>query len=266
MHARTLVIPILVVSLLFFSQPLTVQSYQDTSKQEQLRELIIELQNRLFELQRLLALKKRGYEVDAQQRIGSVDGPRIIPVGADGVWNQSSAMSPTQTSFALKDLKWDWGDGTVTTADNTHAYAKQGTYHGTVKAYSPDGKVLDSASFIVNVVAPAVYDISITQFNAGVAYQTGDYLQVAWKTVGADTFPVAVFTGFMLVSELSGNEYFLTDAYDGKSGTAQIKIPGVGDYSQDGVIAPGAYRLKAYLYGSGVPEYASSLSETFVIR
>jgi hypothetical protein len=219
--------------------------------------LIAVLQIKVLELQKLLA---EAVKNSGPQLVG-VTGPSAIPVGESAFWNQAPSPYPT---FALGSMRWSWGDGSVPSSDNSHIYKKAGTYNAQVEGLDAKGNVVDVVKFQVMVTESKEYDIKILNFDANKDYEIGAGISVLVKTYNIPTDPaIGIWTGYMLVSEATGKEFFLGDAKSRKGGDVSLYIPGQSDYSTNGPILPGKYRLKAYLYGEGNSEYPSVLSKSF---
>ncbi len=219
--------------------------------------LIAVLQLKVLELQKLLAeaIKNSG-----PQLVG-VTGPSTIPVGESAFWNQ--APSPYST-FALGSMRWSWGDGSATSTDNSHIYKKPGTYSAQVEGLDAKGNIVDMVKFQVVVTESKEYDIKILSFDANKDYEIGSGISVSVKTYNIPTDPaIGIWTGYMLVNETTGKEFFLGDAKPRQGGNVSLYIPGQSNYSTNDMIPPGKYRLKAYLYGEGDSEYPSVLSKSF---
>ncbi len=219
--------------------------------------LIAVLQLKVLELQKLLAevIKNSG-----PQLVG-VTGPSTVPVGESAFWNQTPSLYPT---FALESMRWSWGDGSVPSSDNSHIYKKAGTYNAQVEGFDTKGKVVDVVKFRVVVTESKEYDIKILNFDANKDYEIGSGINVLVKTYNIPTDPaIGIWTGYMLVNKTTGKEFFLGDAKSSQGGNMSLYIPGQSDYSTNGLIPPGKYSLKAYLYGEGDSEYPSVLSKPF---
>jgi hypothetical protein len=161
-------------------------------------------------------------------------------------------------------MRWSWGDGSVPSSDNSHIYKKAGTYNAQVEGFDAKGNIVDMVKFQVMVTESKEYDIKILNFDANKDYEIGSGISVSVKTYNIPTDPaIGIWTGYMLVSEATGKEFFLGDAKPRQGGDVSLYIPGQSDYSTDGLILPGKYRLKAYLYGEGDSEYPSVLSKSF---
>lgn len=204
--------------------------------------------------------------LNAEPRLMGVDGPRVIPAGESADWNQQITRSKTAPDFSLKNMRWTWGDGTKSGSENSHIYKKPGRYKAKVEGLNDKGVVIDTVKFEVLVKKAKKYKIKILNLDTKKDYRIGSSIPVSWKTTGVPKENgIGMYVGFLLVNNETGKEYFITDAHNKLGGSISIDIPGKSDYSQDGPIPLGEYRLKAYMYGGGTNKYPSVLSKTFEV-
>jgi hypothetical protein len=263
----------LVVGVLACGIILTPQAEAATASADQLTE-----QQRLIQLElKMAALRAQsGRSILTQQtdtrppRLWGVDGPTTLPAGAAGGWNQDSRNRPSQyTYFARENIRWTWGDGSKSISDGTpenfHAYKKPGTYKAKLEGLDAQGKVVDTVHFTVNVTKAKKYGLKITKLDTKRDYKIGGKIPVAYTVKNAPSVNTAAWVGFKLINDETAEEFFLTDAGDARGFSGALELPGANDYSQDGPLSPGEYRLEAYMYGSGSSKFPSVKSRPFTI-
>lgn len=216
---------------------------------EELRAFISLLLERIAELQNAAS-----YGVGNVPMLVGVSGPKTVPAGDGAYWNQVSKYK----QFALKDLRWSWGDGSDVTSDNSHVFSKSGTYNASVQGLDQNGKVISSTRFTVTVTKPKKYAVNITNLDTDRDYVVGSTMPVSWTVDNSPGYfsNISLWVGFILINVKTKEEIFVTDAYGTMDKSTELEVPDV---------PAGKYKLKVYMYGTGTNKYPFATSDTFDI-
>lgn len=231
------------------------------------QELIAQLMQKIATLQSMLTMNPGNNNPGTQTpRLWGVVGPTTLPAGEAGGWNQDNANRPSEyTYFPVDTLRWTWGDGSPSSNKNFHAYQKPGVYKARLEGLDSNGTVVDTVNFAVKVTKAKKYTLKITKLDTEKEYKIGTEIPVTYTVKNAPDVNIGAWIGFRLINETNNKKFFLTDAWDARGESGNIKLPGSNDYSQDGPLPPGKYRLEMYMYGSDNTNFPSVKSRPFTV-